>query len=348
VSNLAFPLAALAAGYDATQIGLLTAVSAIAQLLVRTTIPAMGRRFPDRTLVSAASGLLAVSCAVVVASTAPVPFVAGELLQGAARGYFWSGSQLHGVRTSDSALKAIAKLNLLSSAGLLLGPLTAGALASRSSTMALTVAAGGAVLGTAAGMFMARLPVLRPTSTQGRDQTWRRPAVLQGSLASVGAGAWSALVVSFLPVVLAGEQPPFVVGVLVAIANGANVLASASVGLLRRDRMGVWLVGSTIANGLGLALVPAAAESIPLAAAALVLCGLGSGALLTLGPALATEGVADDERAAAIAVTGGSRAAALLVTPLAVAAAVTVVPLGAAVAGIGLLLAVPPRIRRAG
>ena len=347
VSNLAFPLAALGAGYGAAQIGVLTAVSAVAQLLVRTTIPALGRRFADRTMVSAAAALLAASCAVVVISTAAVPFVIGELLQGAARGYFWSGSQLHGIRTSASALKAIARVNLLSSAGLLLGPLTAGALAEKSSTTALTLAAAGAALGTGAGMLMTRLPVLGAPSAEEGGRTWRRPAVLRGSLASTGAGAWSALIVSYLPVLLASEQPPFVVGVLVAVANGANILASVVVGVLRHDGLGGWLIASTVSNGLGLALVAPAAGSVPLAAAALVLCGLGSGALLTLGPALATMGVADDHRASAIAVTGGCRAAALLVTPLAVAGAVTALPLGVAIAVIGVVLAVPLRIRRA-
>jgi MFS family permease len=316
--------------------------------VVRTTIPAIGRRFADRAMVSGASALLAASCAVVVLSTAPVPFVIGELLQGAGRGYFWSGSQLHGVRTSESALKAIARVNLLSSAGLLLGPLTAGALAERSSTTALTAATAAAVLGAAAGMLMTRLPLFAKVSEADAGSTWRRPAVVRGSLASVGGGAWSALIVSYLPVILAAEQPPVVVGVLVAAANGANILASVVVGAVRRDRVGRWLIASTVSNGVGLALVAPAADSVPLAAAALVLCGLGSGALLTLGPALATEAVPDDQRSAAIAVTGGARAAALLVTPLAVAGAVTVLPLAAALAVIGLLLAVPPRIRGAG
>lgn len=345
VSNLAFPLTALAAGYNATQIGVLTAISAVAQLLVRTTIPALGRRFADRTMVSGAAGLLAASCAVVVISTAAVPFTIAELLQGAARGYFWSGSQLHSVRTSASPLKAIARVNLLSSAGLLLGPVTAGALAERSSTTALTVAAAVAALGTGAGMLMARLPVFTAASKGDGRQTWRRPAVLRGSIASIGGGAWSALLVSYVPVILASEQSPVVVGVLVAVANGANIVGSVIVGALRRDSVGGWLVASTLANGIGLAFVPLAAPSVVLTATALVLCGLGSGALLTLGPAIATGAVPDEQRAAAIAVTGGSRAAALLVTPLAVAGAVTVMPLAAAVAVIGVVLALPLRVR---
>jgi MFS family permease len=347
VSNLALPLAALAAGYSAAEVGVLTAVSAVAQLLVRVTVPALSRRFADRVLISGAAGLIAATCGLVALSTAVVPFVIAELFQGAARGYFWSGSQLHAVRTSATALKGIARMNLLSSAGLLAGPVIAGALAGHSHSVSLAVAALLATAGTCVALLMARLPVLGPVTRSGSERLWRRPAVVRGTVASLGGGAWSALVVSYVPIILAAEHAPVVVGVLVAVANGANIAGSAGVALIRSRRMTRWLMACTVANGLGLALVAPAAPSAGLAAAALVLCGLGSGALLTLGPALATEAVPPDQRPGAIAVTGASRASALLVTPLAVAAAVSVMPLAAAMAVLGLVLAVPVRIRGA-
>jgi MFS family permease len=346
ISNLALPLVALAAGYSAAQVGLLTGISAVAQLLVRATIPALSRRFADRSLVSASAGLIAGSCAIVAVSTAVVPFAVAELLQGAARGYFWSGSQLHAVRTSGSALKGIARMNLLSSAGFLVGPITAGALAGHSHVAALVLAAVVAGLGTCVALLMTRLPILGGALEAGAERLWRRPAVIRASVASAGGGAWNALVVSYVPIILAAEQPPVMVGLLVAAANGANVMASAAVALIRPDRVGGWLVAATVANGLGLALVAPAAPYALMAAGALVVCGLGSGMLLTLGPALATEVVSDDQRAGAIAVTGASRAAGMLVTPLAVAAAVTVMPLAAAMAVTGCVLSVPFRIRK--
>jgi MFS family permease len=345
LSNLALPLVALAAGYSATEIGILTAVSALAQLGVRATIPALARRFPDRTLVSGSSGLLAAACALVALSTAVVPFVVAELLQGAARGYFWSGSQLHGVRTGGSAIRAIAKVNLLSSVGLVAGPLTAGVLAGRSDRAGLLIGAGAAVLATGCALLMTRLPTLTSPDRARSERLWRRPAVVRGSLASAGGGAFTALIMSYLPVLLAAEQSAVVVGVLVAIANAAHTLSSAAIGMVPPARVDRWLIACTVANGIGLAVVAPAAGSIPLAVAALVLCGCGSGALLTMGPAVATDAVREDERAAAIAVTGVSRAAALMATPLAVAAAVTLIPLSAAVSLVGLALAVPFRAR---
>jgi Major Facilitator Superfamily len=337
---------ALAAGYSPAQVGLLTGVSAVAQLLVRATIPALSRRFADRSLVSASAGLIAASCATVAVSTAVVPFVVAELLQGAARGYFWSGSQLHAVRTSGSALKGIARMNLLSSAGFLAGPITAGALAGHSHVAALVLAAVLAGFGTCVALLMTRLPILGGALEAGAERLWRRPAVIRASIASAGGGAWNALVVSYVPIILAAEQPPVMVGLLVAAANGANIMASAAVALIHPDRVGGWLVVATVANGLGLALVAPAAPYAPMAAVALVVCGLGSGMLLTLGPALATEVVPDDQRAGAIAVTGASRAAGMLMAPLALAAAVTVMPLAAAMAVMGCVLSVPVRIRK--
>jgi hypothetical protein len=328
-------------------VGVLTSVSAVAQLLVRATIPALSRRFADRVLVSGSAGLIAISCAVVAVSTAVVPFVVAELLQGAARGYFWSGSQLHAVRTSGSTLKGIARMNLLSSAGLVAGPVTAGALAGDSHVASLTLAAILAALGSGAALLMTRLPILSSTREAGAQRLWRRPAVIRASVASLGSGAWAALIVSYVPVLLAAEQSPVMVGVLVAVANGANILGSAAVALIRPDRVGGWLVAATVANGLGLALIAPAAASPMLAATTLVLCGLGSGALLTLGPALATDVVSEDARPGAIAVTGAARATGMLMTPLAVAAAVSVMPLAAAMAVMGGLLSVPFRSTKA-
>jgi MFS family permease len=347
VANVALPLLALAAGYTAAQIGVLTAVSAVAQLAVRTTVPALTRRFSDRTLVTTATVLLAVSCALVSLSTAAVPFTLSEVLQGVARGYFWSGSQLHAVRTRSSPLRAIAFVNLISSVGLVAGPVVAGLLAAQSQ-VALTLAAGAAVLGSAAAMLMTRLAALEAHERGESSVVWRRPPVLRSSTASAGAGAWSALLVSYVPVVLAGQQPGSIVGILVALANASNIVGSVVVAAVRSGHLGRWLVAGAVANGVGLALVTPSASSVFFAGLVLVLSGLGSGVLLTLGPALATAAVGEHERASAIALTGGARAAAMLVTPLVVAAAVTTVPLGAAIGAVGVVLTIPAVIRRRG
>lgn len=65
LASVAVPLLAVAAGYSAVEIGLLTAVSAIAQMTSRLGLGRVMRVFPDWVLVAAATAMLAASCAVV-------------------------------------------------------------------------------------------------------------------------------------------------------------------------------------------------------------------------------------------------------------------------------------------
>lgn len=59
LSTVALPLLALAEGYSSVMIGVLTATSAVAQLLVRLVIGALMRRYPDWVLILLAALLLA-------------------------------------------------------------------------------------------------------------------------------------------------------------------------------------------------------------------------------------------------------------------------------------------------
>jgi MFS family permease len=153
LSAVALPLLALAEGYSSVQIGVLTAISAAAQLVMRLGVGTLMRRYPDWVLVLLAALLLALSTAIVAISAALVPFVLCQLAQGAARGAWWTGSQTHGVRGSGPAVSALAKVNLSAGVGLLLGPLVAGLLAERSLLAALLLATGDAIA--VAGTFRA-------------------------------------------------------------------------------------------------------------------------------------------------------------------------------------------------
>jgi MFS family permease len=343
VSSLALPLLAAAAGYDLREIGLITAISAGAQLAIRPSVPWLSRRVADRTIVAAAAAMLALSCALAAASTAPAVLAAAALLQGVGRAYFWSGSQLHGVRTSPSALSAISRLNLISGVGMLTGPVVAGLLAEQALDLALALGAVVCGLGIVAAQRMALLPPLAPRDGAASRGLFRRPGVLKGSVLSAGSGAWTSMALSFLPLVLADRQSPALVGGLMALAHGANITGSAVIARSRPASTGRWMVACALANGIGLALVAPTAGILPLVALALVLSGLGAGALLSLGPAMATAAVSDDERATALAVTGSARAGAMLLAPLGVASVVSVLPLAAALAAVGVLLAVPMR-----
>lgn len=339
VSNVALPLAALEAGYGASEIGLLTAASAVAQLLVRMTIARAARRFTDRTLVGAACGFLVLCCGLLVVSTAPAAFVAAQLAQGAARGYFWSASQLHAVRGSTSSRRALARINLISTFGMVTGPVAAGALSESSTAGALLLAAVVALAGAGLSSVMTPLPLLEPSRADNDERMWKRPEIRATGWGSASSGAWTALTVSFVPVILAAEHPGLIVGILVAMANGSSIVGSVAVGYARRQQVAGLFRVSAVAIGVGVALLPfAGANPLP-AAVLLVMSGLGAGALLTLSPSLAMDAIPGENRAQALAMTGSFRAGALLVTPLAVAGAVVFVPLSTALAAVGSSLA---------
>lgn len=354
VSNVALPLAALEAGYGASEIGLLTAASAVAQLLVRMTIARAAQRFADRTLVGAACGFLVVCCGLLVVSTAPAAFVAAQLAQGAARGYFWSGSQLHAVRGSTSSRRALARINLISTFGMLTGPVASGALSESSSAGALLLAAVVALAGAGLSSLMTPLPLLEPSRAADHGTVWKRPEIRATGWGSASSGAWTALTVSFVPVILTAQHPGLIVGILVAMANGSSIVGSVAVGRARQQHVAGLFRVCAVAIGVGVALLPFAGASPLLAGVFLVISGLGAGALLTLSPALAIDAVHGENRAQALGVTGSFRAGALLVTPLAVAAAVVFVPLSTALTAVGSSLALvaakrpptpPPRIK---
>lgn len=299
------------------------------------------RRWPDWTLVAAAALLLGVSNAVVVASAAIVPFVLAELLQGVSRACFWTGSQTHVVRGPGSAASNLATVNLVSSVGLLVGPVIAGVLSERTPVLALAVAAGVAVVGIAPTLLLDRLPPFVPPDNRPPGRLWRRPGVDVGCWAGVTAGAWRGLLSSYVPVALdAARQSASTIGALVSVANAASLVGAVAAGRVR-TRPAVVVLAGIVATGLATAVTAAVAGSITLSALALAVSGLAAGALQVLGPAIASDAVDPEERGEAIAVSGTFRAAALFAAPLAVAGLVVVVPLGPAVALVGVAMTAP-------
>jgi MFS family permease len=339
IASVALPLLALRSGYSAAEIGVLTAISAIAQMATRLVLGAAMRLVGDWVLVVAAAGCLCLSNGLVVASTALVPFALAELLQGFARACFWTGSQTHVVRSDAPAVGALATINFVSSLGLLAGPVLAGVLVEHSPRAALGVGAAVAAVAMGPALALDRLPPFRPPPERSPGRIWRRPGVDVGCWAGVSAGAWRGLLSSYVPVVLdAARQSASTIGVLVSVANGASMVGSALVGRVR-DR---WVMRSfvlaTLATGVATGLVAFAAEAWWAAAALLAVSGLGAGALQTVGPAIATDSVHPEERGEAIAAAGTFRAAALFAAPLAVAGAIAVIPLAVAMGLAGALI----------
>lgn len=126
IASVALPLLALRSGYSAVEVGVLTALSAIAQMATRLVLGAAMRLVGDWVLVVAAGVALCLSNGLVVASAAVVPFTLAEVLQGFARACFWTGSQTHVVRNDAPAVGALATINFVSSVGLLADPSSPG------------------------------------------------------------------------------------------------------------------------------------------------------------------------------------------------------------------------------
>ncbi len=343
VASVALPLQAVAVGYTAVEVGVLIAVSAIAQMVGRLFLGRLMRVVPDWLIVAAACVLLAASCLVVVGSSAVAPFVVAQLIQGLARAAFWTGSQTHVVRGDESSVKALAAVNLVGNVGLLSGPVVAGLLIGEDARLALAVSAAAAFLAVLPAARLDRLPPFRKLSNRQPGHMWQRQGVWEGCYAGVTAGAWRGLLGSYVPLALVhAGHASFIVGVLVGVANTAAIIGAWLVGRMEDEsRMRQVLVLGTPATGLAIAAVGPLAFSAVLAAMALTVSGVAAGGLQVLGPATASDAVHPEERGEAIAATGTWRAASLFVAPLVTAGLVAVVPIGAAMALTGVALAVP-------
>jgi hypothetical protein len=270
-----------------------------------------------------------------------------ELLQGAARGCFFTGSQTHVVRGGGSSVRRLASINLVSSVGQLAGPLVAGLVGNHSIPLALGVAGGVAGAGAIPPLLLDRLPPFGVLAAGRRAAVWRRPGVLGGNLAGVAAGTWRAILGSYVPVALVhAGRTPAAIGALVAVANGASLGGAAILTRFGHRRPSRALVVATVATGVPTAVLAAAAGVTWLETTALAISGVGAGVLQALGPAIAADAVAPDLRGDAIAIAGTYRAAALFVAPLAIGASLAAIPLSLAIGLSGAAIAAPAAIGR--
>ena len=344
VAGVALPLLALRAGYSASEIGALTAVSAVSQLVSRLSLGAVMRRIPEWTLISSAGVFLALSCGLVAVSAAGVPFVVAQLLQGVARAFHWTSTTAHLVRGPGSAAPKLAVVNFTAAIGSLTGPVVAGLLSERTPVLALAVAAAISLVAVGPTFLLDRHPPFAPPPevARRRGRIWRRPGVDVGCAAAAAAGGWQAVLTSYVPVALvAAGQAAVVVGALVAVANGAMLVAAGLAGRVGRRWQSSAVVAGVLVGGAAVALTAVTAAVVPLAAVVLAAGDYAAGTLQVLGSAVVAESVHPEERGDAIAASGTFRALSMLGTPLAVAGLITVVPLAPAVAVVGVVLGLP-------
>jgi MFS family permease len=339
-SGLMLPLLALSSGYDVIAVGVLTAISAISQLMFRLWLPWLLTRFSDRFLVVAANVMMVGSFLVLLLSTTLVVFIVAQLLQGSARALFWTAAQTHAVRGKGGIVQSLTLVEAVATIGHLAGPPIAGIIAAHSLEAGLLFASGASTVGLGAGLAMAVYPPFPPqTRRPGQRRIWRRPGVDLACWAMYGAGGWRAMIMSLIPALLAAVgQPRELIGLLMMVSEAAGLVVA---GWLMRFRLSdvraAILLGVTLVMVAIIAL-PVVAANPATAAFALVVGGLGYGLLTSLGPALATQSVDRAERGEVLAVAGTFRAAATLVTPAvaAGAAALMTLPFGMVIAGLAI------------
>ncbi len=347
IAGVALPLLALRAGYSAAEIGALTAVSAVSQLVSRLQLGTLMKRIPEWTLISSAGFFLALSCGLVALSASLVPFVIAQLLQGVARAFHWTSMTAHLVRAPGRAAPRLAVVNFTAAIGSLIGPVIAGVLSEQTPVLALAVAAGISLVAIGPTFLLDRLPPFAPPKDRPKGRVWRRPGVDVGCCAAVTAGGWQALLTSYVPVALvAAGQNAATVGALVAIANGAMLVGAGAAGRVGSRWQAPAVLGAILVGGTAVALTAALAGSVPLTALVLAAGGYAAGTLQVLGSAVVAESVHPEERGEAIAASGTFRAMSMFGTPLAVAGLISVVPLAPAVAAVGVALGLPAVVLR--
>ncbi len=336
---LVLPLLALASGYDAASVGFLTAVAALSQFGFRLLLPWLLGRYPDRGLIVASAVLIALSYLMLMTTQALPVFVVAQLLQGSARSLFWTASQTHAIRAGGTAVRSLAGVSVVSSVGSIAGPIVAGVLVTSSLELALFVGALGGILAAGVSARLHRLDPYDRPKRAGRPRVWRRPGVDVACWAGFTAGGWRAMLASYVPVILQGAGlPPVIIGSLMALADGSAIASSTALLVHPSHHVRRAIDVGVIAVAASLASLPFGAHHAVLAGALIMVGGAGSGILVTLGPALASESVEPGEQGDAISASGTFRAVGSLVMPAGVAAALSVValPIAFTVAGIGL------------
>jgi hypothetical protein len=272
-------------------------------------------------------------------------FVVAMSLEGISRAYFWTGMQTHVVHGQENVVSSLARVTLAGNAGLVVGPVLAGACLDASTVLGLGLGVACSVLAFAASLRLTRWAPFDPPAEAGRVRVWRRGPVVLGCLATCVAGSWRGLLGSYVPVVLVvGSQTSTAVGLAVTVGSAANTIAALVLVRWRPLRPARLVAASCTATGIGMGTLGVVAGSVIAVVICLVVSGYAAGLLQIAGSAVAAEGVHPEERGDVLALTGMVRAGALTLSPLTVAAMLPVLPVGAALIVVGALLAVPPAL----
>lgn len=341
-TTLAFPLLALEAGFGAGAVGLLAALSAAFQMISKTSLTYLLSRFTDRSLMIVALAIMATSAIALVSTTALIGFIVAQVLQGIARGIFWTAGQTHAVRMPGIAARRLAGVQTVGQLGGLMGPALAGMLAELASlTAALWAAAAMAAIGLTTALTLDALPTYARKPKGRRTPIWKTAGVGLGSWGAAVGGAWRGILDSFVPVILEGAGlSSRVIGGLMTTADGSGLAATAVVAKWGNAGTGRRIPLAASGLALGLVLLPMV-DGVLAVAAVVTLCGLCGGFSAVLGTTSVNESALPSDQGAALALVGVYRAAARTAAPTVISGALLVVSLPIALIGTAIGMFAP-------
>ena len=340
ITIVAYPLFVVGQGWSKTAAGVLIGLSAAVQVLTRWRLGSLMRVLSNSHVITAAAVLMGLAVGLLVVESGLGALVASAVVQGVARACFWTGNQVQIVRSSRPTPRAIATLNMAATVGMLIGPVVGGIIARSSFRAAFAAAAAVAFAGVVPTLALDRLPPFARVGGHSYVRLLASRGVRVGLWASVAVGAWRGLLGSYVPIGLdAGGSSEIVIGVVVAVANGAAAVSGyLAVGMEGPRvapgvaRWGAVTLAATVLVGFDLPVV--------LVAAALVVGGVAIGLLQVLAITAVSEGVRPELQGDAVTIAGVARGLTLSGAPLGVAA-LLVVGLGPAVLAVMTVLVAP-------
>lgn len=338
---VAYPLYATEQGQSGTMAGVLLGFSAAVQVVTRWGLGAIMRLVGQTVVISAAAALMAAAAGLLVVSGSLAALAASAAIQGVARAFFWTGNQVHIVRSSRSTSVGIANLNMMATVAMLVGPVLGGVLAERSSATAFAVAAAVVLAGLVPTLLLDRMPPFDRVGGHGYASLLRHSGVRLGMWASIAVGLWRGLLGSYVVIGLEGHGTSgTAIGVVVAVANASAIAGGYWATRVPGPRVAAstaWWAGVT-----AVATVPVGFNlNVGVVTALLVAGGVAVGLIQVHAITAVSEAVPPDLRGDAVTLAGVARGLTLSGAPLGVAGLLLVMSLGPAVLAVTVALVAP-------
>jgi MFS family permease len=331
IAAVAYPLLVLDQGHSLTVAGLLIALSATAQVLTRWHLGTVMRLVSNATLVVGAAALLALSNLVVVGNVSFASLTASSVIQGVARACFWTGNQVHIVRSGRPTSTGIATLNLVATLAMLIGPVVGGILAGRSLSQAFAAATIVAAIGVAPTFLLERLPPFASVGGHGYVDLLQHPGVRLGVWVSITVGLWRGILGSYVPIGLYEiGTTETTIGIVIAIANAAVSAGGFLAGRIPAPKVAINAACWSTVIGVTTAMVGFELQASVITVA-LAVGGIGVGLLQVLAITAVSDAVHPELRGDAVTLAGVARGTTLSAAPLGVAGLLLIMGLGPAV-----------------